>query len=364
MICHLRAGGYNSAMITHHIDGSHGEGGGQILRSALTLAALTGDAVRMENIRANRSKPGLRPQHLTAVRAAAAVCNAYMEGAERDSQTLTFTPQTPPQAGDYVFDVNDVVSTGSAGAMTLVLQTVLLPLALADGPSRIILRGGTVVPMSPPAPYIEFVYLPTLFEMGIQARLTHRLWGFYPQGGGELDVEIAGRATLRPLDLTERGAPERVDGMAFVAKLPSHIPQRMSDRARALLNKAGLPRVVIEPQHVTSPGIGAGLFLMVQYAQSRAGFVALGRQGLPSEEVAELACRDLLDHHRADCAVDPHLGDQLVLPFVLAQGVSRAAVSRVTQHLLTNVWVAAHFDLPTARVTGDEGQPGMLIVGE
>lgn len=351
-------------MTTRHIDGSHGEGGGQILRSALTLAAITGDTVCLERIRANRSKPGLRPQHLTAVRAVAIICNAQLEGAELDSQTLTFAPQTPTQAGDYVFDVNDVTSSGSAGAMTLVLQTLLLPLALADGPSRLILRGGTAVPMSPPTPYIEHVYLPTLFKTGVHARLAHRLWGFYPQGGGELEVEIVGRATLRPLDLTERGAPERVDGLACVAKLPSHIPQRMSDRARALLTQAGLSRVSIEPQHVTSPGTGAGLFLTAHYTRSRAGFSALGRRGLPSEEVAELACRELLDHHRSGMAVDPHLGDQLVLPFVLAHGTSRAAVARVTQHLLTNVWVAAHFDLPPARVTGEEGQPGTLIVGE
>ncbi len=347
-----------------HIDGSHGEGGGQILRSALTLAAITGAAVRLEHIRANRAKPGLRPQHLTAVRAAAMICNAVVEGAERDSQTLTFTPQTPPQAGTYVFDVRDAAEGGSAGATTLVLQTVLLPLALADGPSRLILRGGTVVPLSPPTPYLEQVFLPVLFEMGVRVQLTHRAWGFYPQGGGELEVEIAGRATLRPLDLTERGAPERVAGLAFVAKLPSHIPQRMSDRARAVLTQAGLPRVSIEPQHVPAPGVGAGIFLTVEYTQSRAGFVALGRQGLPSEQVAEMACRELLDHHRSGAPVDPHLGDQLVLPFVLARGVSRAAVSRVTQHLLTNVWVAGHFDLPPARVIGEEGQPGMLIVGE
>jgi RNA 3'-terminal phosphate cyclase (ATP) len=351
-------------MTTRHIDGSHGEGGGQILRSALALAAITGNTVCLENIRANRSKPGLRPQHLTAVHAAAVICNARLTGADLNSQRLTFAPQTPAQAGAYVFDVNDVVSSGSAGAMTLVLQTVLLPLALADGPSRVTLRGGTAVPMSPPAHYLEHVYLPTLFEMGVHAQLTHRLWGFYPQGGGELDVEIAGRTVLRPLDLTERGAPERVDGAACVAKLPSHIPQRMSDRARAILSQAGLPRVSIEPQHVTSPGTGAGLFLTMQYARARAGFSALGRRGLPSEEVAELACRELLEHHRTGAAVDPHLGDQLVLPFVLAQGTSRAAVSRVTQHLLTNVWVAAHFDLPAARVTGEEGQPGMLVVGE
>ncbi len=355
MICHLLGGSYNKPY-------DHTTHRRRLRRGRRTNPPLSFDVSRHHR---RRGLPGKHPREprQAGIAPAAAICNAHLEGAELNSQRLTFTPQTPAQAGDYVFDVNDVASSGSAGAMTLVLQTVLLPLALADGPSRLILRGGTAVPMSPPAPYIEHVYLPTLFEMGVQARLTHRLWGFYPQGGGELDVEIAGRAALRPLNLTERGAPERVDGAACVAKLPSHIPQRMSDRARALLAQAGLPRVSIEPQHVISPGTGAGLFLTVQYAQSRAGFSALGRRGLPSEEVAELACRELLDHHRSGAAVDPHLGDQLVLPFVLAQGTSRATVSRVTQHLLTNVWVAAHFDLPMARVAGDEGRPGILTVG-
>jgi RNA 3'-terminal phosphate cyclase (ATP) len=248
--------------------------------------------------------------------------------------------------------------------VSLIAQTVLLPLALASGPSRIVLRGGTAVPMSPPVPYLEHIYLPTLFEMGVQARLTHRVWGFYPQGGGEVEFEIAGSATLRPVDLTERGAPERVEGIAFAAKLPSHIPQRMSDRARrVLLGGAGFPRVDVEPQHVTAQGIGTGLFLVARYAQSRAGFVALGRRGLPSEEVADNACRELLQHHFAGAAVDPHLGDQLVLPFALAPGASRASISQITRHLLTHIWVVAHFDLPLPRVEGDEGQPGTLGVG-
>ena len=345
------------------IDGSHGEGGGQILRSALALSAITGDAVSVENIRANRSKPGLRPQHLTAVRAAAAICNARLEGDHLGSQALTFAPQTPPQPGTYFFDVSDAAQGGSAGAVTLIAQTVLLPLALASGPSNVLLRGGTAVPMSPPVPYLEHVYLPTLFEMGVKARLTHRVWGFYPPGGGEIQIEIAGAATLRPIDLVERGAPERVEGTAFAAKLPSHIPQRMSDRARRVLGGAGFSRVDVEAQHVTSPGIGTGLFLLARYAQSRAGFVALGRRGLPSEEVADAACRELLQHHYTGAAVDLHLGDQLVLPFALATGVSRASVSHITRHLLTHVWVVAHFNLPLPRVEGDEGQPGMLVSG-
>ena len=234
-------------------------------------------------------------------------------------------------------------------------------MALADGPSHVVLRGGTAVPMSPPAPYLERVYLPTLARMGVPARLTHRIWGFYPRGGGEIAVEIDGGATLRPLDITERGAPEAVDGVAFVAQLPSHIPQRMSDRARRVLRGAGFRRVTVEPRHVTAAGIGTGIFLEARYAHSRAGFSALGRRGLPAEAVADNACGALLRHHTTGAAVDPHLGDQLVLPFALAPGGSRASLSRVTRHLLTNVWVIAQFDLPAPRVEGEEGQPGTLV---
>lgn len=345
------------------IDGSHGEGGGQILRTALALSAITGDAVCVVNIRANRARPGLRPQHLTAVRAAAAICNAHLEGDHLGSQTLTFAPQSPPQPGTYTFDVADAAQGGSAGAVTLVAQTVLLPLALAAGPSRVVLRGGTAVPMSPPVPYLERVYLPTLARMGVSARLAQHTWGFYPRGGGEIAVEIDGNAVLHPLDLTTRGAPEAVEGIAFAAKLPSHIPQRMSDRVRRVLSGAGFRRVAVEPRHVTAAGIGAGIFLEVRYAHSRAGFSALGRRGLPSEEVADNACRALLLHHATGAAVDPHLGDQLVLPFVLAGDGSRASLSQVTRHLLTNVWVVAQFDLPAPCAEGEEGRPGMLAAG-
>lgn len=343
------------------LDGSHGEGGGQILRTALTLSAVTGQPVQLTRIRANRSKPGLRPQHLTAVRAAAAICAAKLTGDALGSQEITFAPQAPPQAGTYHFDVADAAQGGSAGSVTLVLQTILLPLALASGNSRVTLRGGTTVPMSPPALYIEKVYLPTLFDMGVRARMTHRFWGFYPQGGGELTVEISGGATLRPIALTERGDLERVDGVAFVSNLPSHIPQRMSGRAVALLRDGNFS-VHIEPRHVTAPGIGAGIVLFARYTGAVAGFEALGRKRLPSETVAEMAVDRLLEHHRTLAAVDSHLADQLVLPFVLANGVSEATLSAVTPHLLTNVWVAQHFDVPTLTVEGEVGQPGYLAV--
>ncbi len=341
------------------IDGSFGEGGGQTVRSALTLSVITGRAIRLTRIRAQRSKPGLRPQHLTAVRAAAMLCRAHISGDTLGSSEITFEPQAACAAGTYRFDVAAATPSGSAGAVTLVLQTVLLPLALAQGRSKIMLLGGTTVPLSPPTLYIEKVYLPTLFEMGVRGQLEHRLWGFYPEGGGEVHVEIRGGPHLRGRDFSERGDLLRVEGVAFAAKLPSHIPQRMTNRARSILSDAGLPAHIV-PEHVRSPGVGTGLFLCSRYRTSQAGFLSLGRLRLPAEDVAEIGCRALLEHHHTGMAIDPHLADQLVLPFALAEGDSRATISRVTRHLLTNVWVAQQFGYERVTVAGELGEPGVL----
>ncbi len=342
------------------IDGSHGEGGGQILRTSLTLAALTDHAVRLIHIRAGRKKPGLRPQHLAAVRAMAAICDAAVDGAARDSQTLIFAPRHAPRAGSYHFDVSEVAGYRSAGAVTLILQTVLLPLAMAQGPSRVVLRGGTNVPFSPPALYLEHVFLPTLARMGLHAHLTHRVWGFNPGGGGELFLELEGNDHLRGLDLSERGKLLSVWGMAYVAKLPSHIPQRMTQRALSLLRPLSVPLTVL-PQHVESPSVGAGIFLAARYEHAVAGFSSLGRRGLRAEVVAEKACRLMMQFHHNGAAVDAHLGDQLVLPFLLAEGVSRASLAQVTSHLLTNVWVTGLFDLTPLEIVGSLGNPGKLL---
>lgn len=341
------------------LDGSHGEGGGQILRSALTLAVLTGTPVQLEQIRASREQPGLRPQHLTAVQAAAALCAAELSGAALNSTSLRFVPRQPVQAGEYTFDVTAAAGSGSAGAVTLILQTVLLPLALAEGPSRLTLRGGTDVPGSPSSFYVEHVYLPMLARLGVQARLTVQRWGFYPQGGGELSVEIAGRARLRGLDLSARGALQAVQGVAGVAQLPSHIPQRMSDRSRLLLQPLRVP-IRVEPRHLPARSPGAVLFLLARYEQALAGFTVLGRKGVASEVVAETACRELLAHHATGAAVDPHLADQLVLPLALAAGPAQISISAITRHLLTNIWTASHFPLPLLQVSGAEGEPGRL----
>ena len=189
-----------------NIDGSWGEGGGQILRTGLSLATITGQSVRIERIRANRSKPGLAAQHLTSVRAAATLCQAQVSGDTLGSMTLEFRPTRPPQAGQYTFDVTEARVGGSAGAVTLILQTILMPLVLANGSSQVILKGGTHVAWSPPVTYIEEVYLPTLKQLGVEAEVKLNAWGWYPRGGGEVKLQVTGsQQTLNGLQLLERG---------------------------------------------------------------------------------------------------------------------------------------------------------------
>lgn len=345
------------------IDGSQGEGGGQVLRTALTLSVLTGKPTRIENIRARRSNPGLRPQHLTAVQAAAAICGAQTDGAELESRTLEFVPEGPAQAGNYTFDVAQIAGQGSAGSVGLVLQTVLTPLAMATGTSRIVLRGGTHVPWAPSIDYVRSVFLPTVAKMGLTADVELDRWGFYPVGQGEAQVRVEGWAgrTLQPLALTERGAARRVRGRAVAANLPSHIPQRMVNRARNVLTEAGFD-TDLHPERVRGAGPGTGIFLVAEYEHVLAGFTAYGRKGLPSERVAEAVCEDLLAHHRTGQPVDPHLADQLLLPMALAEGTSDIAVSAITHHLRTNLAIVQAFLPVDARVEGETDQPGRVHI--
>ena len=364
------------------IDGSYGEGGGQVVRTSLALATIAGQAIRIEHIRAGRKKPGLRPQHLTGVRAAAAICGASLEGAELGSQTLTFVPGGPVCPGQYVFDVADAAQGGSAGSVGLVLQTVFLPLALAGGESYLILRGGTHVAWAPSVSYLEHVFLPVLARMGARVQVELTRWGFYPTGGGEIHVRIAGIGegeSLTPIQLAERGKLEKVWGTAAVMNLPAHIPQRMANRARNVLGEAGLD-AQIEPRRLRGTGPGAGIFLFAQYAPASggagavAGFTAFGRRGLPAERVAEAACRELVFYHRSGAPVDPYLADQLVLPMVLAgtkhpqSSESQLNVSQVSQHLLTNIWAVRQFlaagcvNPAEIDVVGELGAPGTITV--
>jgi RNA 3'-terminal phosphate cyclase (ATP) len=328
------------------INGAHGEGGGQILRTSLALAAILTQPIRIDHIRAGRKNPGLAAQHLTAVRAAATICNARLTGDKLESTQLTFEPQCSPLAGFHEFDVAEAREGGSAGAATLVLQTVLLPLALAQNTSTLTIKGGTHVPWSPSFHYLQNVYLPMVAGLGVQASAELLAWGWYPAGGGQIKVTISGRATLIPAQKRamwqERGPLKQITGIAVASSLPAHIAQRMRNRATNLLKQAALP-ANIEPQRVRSVSPGAGIFLAAEYESGRAGFSALGKKGKPSEKVAEEAVNDLLAFHRGGAMLDSHLADQLILPLALSGLSGNFRVERLSQHTLTNIWVVQQF---------------------
>lgn len=258
------------------IDGSYGEGGGQILRSTLSLSAITGRPVRIENLRANRKKPGLAAQHLTSVRAAAMLCAAEVKGAELDSQTLQFMPRQPVRAGAYFLDVAQARKGGSAGAIMLVLQTLLPPLALAAGVSTVTLRGGTHVDMSPSYDYVHDVWLPTLARMGVHAELSLIRSGWYPVGQGEVKLRITGSRELLPLRLEHHGPLRLVTGRALTANLPARIGEHMVSHAGGILQQAGIA-TEIEVAVLKAACPGAGLYLTAHYQNSLAGFGSQGK---------------------------------------------------------------------------------------
>jgi RNA 3'-terminal phosphate cyclase (ATP) len=342
------------------LDGSHGEGGGQILRTALSLSAATVRPFRLMNIRAGRRNPGLLPQHLSAIRAAAAISGAIVSGDRLGSSELSFAPSHPPKSGSYLFDVAETAERGSAGSVTLILQTVLIPLTLADAPSTVILRGGTHVQWSPPFDDVVNCYFPLLRRMGYRIDAELNRWGWYPVGGGEIICKIAAGADCRsaswrnPLELVARGPLQRITGRAVAANLPAHIPQRMAERARTSLAGLGV-RLDIRSQQVTAACPGAGIFLVAEYPELPACFSAYGRLGKPAEVVADDAVAALNAHHASKAAVELHLADQLLLPMALATGVSTFTVSRPTGHLMTNAWTIEQFE--TARITLEEGTP-------
>jgi RNA 3'-terminal phosphate cyclase (ATP) len=315
------------------IDGSTGEGGGQVLRTALSLACVLGRPLRMRNIRRGRERPGLMPQHLACVRSAAALTGARVEGDEWGSLSLDFRPG-PPRPGTYRFDI------GTAGSASLVLQCVLPPLLLAEGHSEVVVTGGTHVPLSPPFDYLAGVFLPALGELGLRARAELRSHGFYPRGGGEVRASVAGGGKVRSRHFLEPGDLVELSGRSGVANLPLSIADR---QAGALREALGGLRPSMETVEVAARGPGTFVFLLARYQHAVAGFAALGRKGKRAEAVGREAAQEFLAHHRSGAALDPYLADQAVLYLALAEGLSRFTTSRITSHLRTNLEVIRAF---------------------
>lgn len=296
---------------TVFIDGSLGEGGGQIVRSSLALSSVTKRPVTIGNIRAGRPKPGLMRQHLAAVQAAAEVCRAEVSGARLGSRSLTFHPREA-RAGQYRFDV------GSAGSATLVLQTVLPALLVAEGPSTLVLAGGTHNPWAPPFDFLQRAFLPLINRMGprVQAHLDRP--GFYPAGGGQFTVTIQPAAALEGFDLLQRGEIRSRSVCAWVSNLPRHIAQR---EVATVLRKlewdrpAGRSPAVLERiEEVDAHGPGNVVFVVLEFEQVTEVFTGFGQKGVSAEQVAEGLARQVRAYLAADVPVGPYLADQLLLP--------------------------------------------------
>jgi RNA 3'-terminal phosphate cyclase (ATP) len=333
-----------------YLDGSYGEGGGQILRTSLSFSALLGAPVKIERIRAGRPKPGLRPQHLTAVRALARITGAEVNGAELHSQELTFKPRAP-QPGHYLFDVAE--KTGSAGSVTLIAQTLLPPLLKCTRPSTLILKGGTHVPWSPTAHYLLHVFIPALARLGAQVTMTLERWGWYPRGGGEVRLSLAPGPALTGVAWQTPPEPASFRALSAASRLPEHVARR---QAAHLMERLG-PELPVET--VAAGGLDPGS--LVHLWGPGAGCDALGARGKPAEQVADEAADAYLTFRRRQAALDPHLADQIVLYLAQARGPSSFSTSEITSHLLTNLWVIEQFLGPTFKVKGKLGERGEIF---
>jgi RNA 3'-terminal phosphate cyclase (ATP) len=315
------------------IDGSEGEGGGQILRTSLALSLVTGQPFRMERIRAGRAKPGLLRQHLTAVEAAKTIGAAEVSGAALGSLTLDFRPG-PVTPGNYRFAV------GTAGSATLVLQTILPSLLTASGSTTLTLEGGTHNPMAPPFEFLARSFVPLIEVMGPRVELDLKSPGFFPAGGGLFQARITPVTRLAPLMLVDRGSIRKRQAKVWLSKLPSHVAERELAVVRKELHWRDTECSVENVAHPIGPG--NALVLEIEAEHATAVFTGFGERGRSAEEVGRQAVSAAQTWLDAGVPVDEHLADQLLLPAALAGG----GVFRTTKpslHATTNAAVIQRF---------------------
>jgi RNA 3'-terminal phosphate cyclase (ATP) len=338
------------------IDGSQGEGGGQILRTALAMSAVTGQGFEITKIRARRAVPGLRPQHLAAVRAATLICGAKTGGAYDGSPDLRFEPGEL-QSGDFRFEI------ATAGAATLVMQTIVAPLATAAESSRVAVTGGTHVPTSPSYDYLARHWTSVVSRLGLRPRFELVRAGFYPPGGGEVRAEIAPWSRPAPhLALESRGALVEIVGRSGSAKVKGDVARRQADAARERFWEARRLESRWEVMEVPAQSPGSFLLLEAVFENSRAAFGFLGEKGVRAEVLGDRAARTLLRFlGDEEAAVDPHLADQLAVPLAIGRGGGRVTTNVVTAHLQTVAEIVSLFGVG-ARTWGRKGGPGGLEV--
>lgn len=340
------------------IDGSFGEGGGQILRTALSLSCLLKKPFRIYNIRRNRKKAGLMPQHLICVKAAQLISGAEVAGDTLGSTELLFRPNEV-KGGDFLFDI------GTAGSTSLVLQTLIPSLIFSDTKSSITLKGGTHVPFSPSYDYIAHVFLSVLKKMGLKIETKIESYGFYPKGGGRIKADIYSAKDLVPLNITERGEIKKLTAYSGVGNLPLSIAERQKDSLiKTLQNKIKDIECPVDAHIINAltPGQGTFVFLHAEAENSVAGFTSLGERGKKAELVGGEAAEEFISYYLSGAAFDHHLADQIVLYLSMAKPGSVFTSSRITEHLITNLNVISMFHEFQYKIEGEKGSPGTVKI--
>jgi len=310
------------------LDGSYGEGGGQILRTAVALSAVTGMPVEIENIRKGRPKPGLSAQHVKAVEGLARICNAQVTACHLASTRLCFTPGKI-RGGDYEVDI------GTAGSISLFLQCLMPSLMHAPGTVRIKITGGTDVQWSPSIDYLRFVMLEALRKMGYECDIKLITRGYYPRGGGCVEAIIK-PSSLNPIDFVGNKCPQ-VEGISHSSGLPAHVAQRQAASAGKILLEHGYESRILSEVN-DHPSTGSGITLWC----GAAGGIALGKPGLKAEKVGMIAANAIIDELRSGAGVDEFLADQLI-PYMALAGGGSFTTHMISLHTKTNIWVTEQF---------------------
>ncbi|MDR4498161.1 MAG: RNA 3'-phosphate cyclase [Candidatus Scalindua sp.] len=339
-------------MNTIKIDGSFGEGGGQILRTALSLSCITGISFTLFNIRKKRKKPGLRPQHITCANAISEISSGRVYGGETGSTTLTFVPQKI-KPGSYIFDIK------TAGSISLVAQTLIPPLLFADKPSLLTIKGGTHVPFCPIYNYISEVFIPMLKRIGIRVKPSFSRYGFYPKGGGEAVFRILPAEKIKSLNFVSKGTLVSVAGCSAVSNLSINIAERQKN---SLLQKLYPLSANLQILDVPSSGAGTFVFLKAEYENTLSGFSSLGEKGVSAESVGREAADQFMEFHNSSLFLEPYLSDQIVLYLSLSRENSTFTTSRITRHLLTNLWVIEKFLKVTCHIEGNMDSEGKITI--
>ncbi|NHI89100.1 MAG: RNA 3'-terminal phosphate cyclase [Candidatus Thorarchaeota archaeon] len=343
------------------IDGSYGEGGGQILRTAVSLSALTMKAVRITKIRAGRSKPGLKRQHIAGIEVTGKIVDAKIKGLTVGSTAVEFIPNDR-KGGTISYDV------GTAGSISLVLQAALLPAILSHEPISFSLKGGTDVKWSPPVDYMRDVFAHTLKHLGPRIEVLQKKRGHYPRGGGEVVCDVTPVRNVNFLEAVQFGGLSKIGGISHCVRLPSHIAERQAAAAedvilRHLNIKAEIVRESYHKGNDPHLGPGSGIVIWAESEHGiRMGMDALGERGKSAESVGTEAASQLVEEVSSGMAIDSHLCDMLMPYLAIASGNSRIGVTKVTSHLVTNIWAVERILGAEIELDGRIGEPGTVLV--